>query len=1117
MADENEFLVQVARQANQAVRDQYLLWKGAGMPGGSQMGTIGPGGFKESAFNPLPMFSNEAANDHVNAYAQAQIMALRDVEAQNRQHQQLMSNMSVQQSVMQARAYNSMDPYAADPAFSQGTLSPRDVMRQQHYMMSVNQMNPYVAGGMSQGNMSQNLVDPQYMTTPRFGIFRDELAGQGPGIYGQQPGFLSDFALQQGWRGTAMHEDPYEARIMAARRQRHRRESLTGGLLSAGTMMAGMGLAAIPGVGWAGALAGFAAEPAVSWAYDQYTGRRAQTQRVQDITKGIVTGGEDLGPGGRGLSYRSSAEVMREMRKYAAQSATFNEEDMEDILRTSAEAGTMRFVGRKDEIIRAMKQQSEMLNTFMKITGDPDLRSAFDRMARFQTMGVSIGNQSTLLNNIQAYARMAGVGVQGMMETGVQMGAQQATNIGAAPVMGMELGAMTQGITGIMAQRGMLNPLQFAIRGGTQGVAQNLSGMMISNVHQSLARVMPALLDERGQIDPARMEQFVSGELDLPDLIAKSTSRLRDPGFRREYMLNQKDLVATAESKMSEVQRLKLIRRNVQDVVNLSSGRLNTDQGFQALFGDQWREMKLATSKETLGALVGQQEEQMNRSQFAAEKKIEERNKWYNRWATGAATAFDDTMDKWTYERTMRAAEEQELEEAQAVGRAYVHGKGQRLATKKLREASREYFKRHRKRFGDVTADERLEANKALQDYADDVDSDLEGTRKLAEVMQSVEFQRDVFSDARTGDYSKRLRTVADEMQINADSLNTVVSSTTQSILNKAVGWGIGTPDDMSGKEMRDRAVEAIKRSKLGDKFDKLSVDKKNQLIKDIVSKSLDRMHSLEKGAKLEGFDSEDVQHFIENMQVSVNRRSREIFSGEAASEASAKIRKARDRVRDVIQKQQDITFREREKKKDAGMRFSRRLHRPEFGEFEMERFTGQMATLQHYFKDKPELLEQLFKRDSRGGWVSYAQSDEVKQIVRGMTEEDKAAFKSSLYGARKGAAYLDIMGSGAEGLKDVIRASTEAQAVADKEATSMREKLTTSAQFALRGETAKTLEEQYKNLQAAREYYRTLEPDQARGIAGSLQLAETRTDQLFKMKQMKIMDLLEKHLPKLD
>lgn len=698
----------------------------------------------------------EAQQRIVQANQALQQMAMQQAQNQAMQQQTLLGQQAMFQNQMQLQAFSQMIPGAQSPAFNLG-ISNAQALQQHATLMAAQQMNPYIAGALSSRELQRNLVDAQYMTSPRFGIFREAPRGFGPEPLGGR-GIGWDIATVMGARSMALYEDPFMATMEARRRLFRRTEAIAGAGVSAlGTtagIVGGLMMGGIPG-----AIAGMALEPVIDLTAGQYFQRRAQAQRVQEITRPLVTGGE-TGPAGAGLPYRAAAELTREMRRFAAESPFFNIQDVEGILNASAQSGMLNFVSRKDDIMKAIKQQAEMLHVFMRITGDPDLQAAFERMARFQTLGVGAGQQAGLLNRVQAFSRMAGVGVQEMLQTGFALGAQQAANIGAAPVMGGQLGMMAQGMVRVAEQQGLFNPLEMAIRGGPTGMAQNVGGLTTSFIHRQLGLNLAAFLKpgEGGQfqVNQEALNRYLSGQTTSQQVLGQAMNNLQQwgPQGMGEFFLQRRDLLAQIEAGLSPAQQIQFIRRGVGGIREMAGGAISERQAYQVAFGDQWREMMTMTGPENTRAVARQMDQQIARMRFSEEERIRTQNRWYHRLATSIATGYNEAVEGVMGGYLLDRAEAQQEAEAKAVGGIYVKGLGSPMSKDLTNKALAMWNKDLESKLA-LTEEERYRANEKLVKYADK-----NNFASVKEAYDSINNAAESFRNVKTQDTDKALETI---------------------------------------------------------------------------------------------------------------------------------------------------------------------------------------------------------------------------------------------------------------------------------------------------------------------------------------------------------------------
>lgn len=828
----------------------------------------------------------------VQAQAELNLYSLKQQQAIQAQNSLSMNNAAYYAQQRMMRDYADMNPFTTGPAYNQN-LTQAEMLDQHVRIMNLNNMNPYIASSMSMQGMRENMADAQYMTSARYGVYRNPIVGGQPvptaGPTGGT-GFIQDLATMFNARSIPLYEDPFEARFRARRRMSNLYESHAAGgvdfaALAAG-VTAGFAVGGIPG-----AALGTLVHPVTSYMTDRYLERRGHAQRVQDITKDFITTGPDVSALGVGLSNRSSAQAVSDLRKYAAESPFFNLQDIDAILQQSSEAGMMNFVGRKEDIVRAVKQQAEMLHVFMRITGDPDLKSAFEQMARYQTMGIAAGNQATMLNNINAFARLAGVGVNKMMETSAAAGAQQALQIGAAPVLGMEVGAMSAGAAKVIQQRNLLNPLQLAMRGGESGMAQNMAANLISEIHGGLGRFGSAFVTRKNgvmSVDTDMLNRYISGEVSAKEMFDLSISNFREGGkdYATQYVREREDLVAEMESKMTPAQQIMFARRQIDDIVERGGGLISRQEALQSKYGSNWKNMQLLMGRENIEAQRQQQRVQYNKYIMAEELQAKTANSWYMRLLTGTASAYNSTMEWFLQPIEEWSAERDQMKEMKATGQEYVESDSYRLS-QEAEQTARNLYSAERTKRGATTALEKRSMNEDFEDYARsagvDVDTALKGLQFNKEVFSTLNDKK-----ARSRYIEERENLRKSIFALDKEKMDDVIEKTRSKIQGK---W---SPEDLRGDELKNLIDESIKETFTDqgryNPFSKITEEQRQKAYHSIAVSAWDRIadkkESLFNEASVNAM--ENYRNLAENQKVDV-----EIYKKRSQEEAQKYLKEA--------------------------------------------------------------------------------------------------------------------------------------------------------------------------------------------------------------------------------
>jgi len=408
------------------------------------------------------------------------------------QNQALQIQQQVSQQA-QLRAYAQAVPGATSPSLWSGNPAGANYQLQNMY-----QMNPYMAnffagqqgGGGGAGPM--NLAPAQLMTSARLGMFRQGTQGDAPQAFGMANLARDVFTLNSpSWRSFAPYEDVLDETMEASRRMSRRKEAAWGGLASA----AAMGVGLIPGVGIPVGLAlSLGGEAATSLGANAYFQRRAETNRIFDISTKIATGAQSGGPRGVGFGFGESANMMSAFRGAAAESTFFNMSDYMNVLETGADTGMFKFQGDAGGTTSKVKEYVGMLDVLMQLAGDSDVRSVMERMSSLQNLGIAPGQMQNAMANVKTFSRLMGTSVDDFMNNTGAMGAQLAAQQGGLPGMGMMVAGVAGGGVRNMIQQGVMNQTQVAMRGGESGMVQTATQGLLANVQGYLQQNAAAFL-----------------------------------------------------------------------------------------------------------------------------------------------------------------------------------------------------------------------------------------------------------------------------------------------------------------------------------------------------------------------------------------------------------------------------------------------------------------------------------------------------------------------------------------------------------------------------------------------------------------------------------------------
>jgi hypothetical protein len=548
-------------------------------------------------------------------------------------------------------------------SYSQGTpgvMSPVQTMMNpiaaNYQLQNMYMMNPYMAnfigggGGGGVGGGGMNLAPSYMMTAPSMGVFRNgpnarQSSAIGFGGWARDLATLSTDGVFG--RSFAPYEDPIDERIDARRRITRRKENA-----AAGTIQAGAALASFMIGGPMGLAVGLGLEPLVDTATSAYYQRRAETEQIYDISKRIATGGNATGFRSKGFSLQESNQLMKSFRAEAASSPFYNMQDYMQVLDQGTQAGLYNFAGNSQNTEKKTKELISMIDVFMRIAGDPDVKSAMQRMGSLQTMGLSTGQMNGALTNLRASANLAGTSVDQIMSTSGAYGAQMATSMGGPASFGMLVGAHAQAIAESTAQRGIYTENELSLRGGKEGLTQSLTQAMTNNIYSDVATNVAAFTkrDSTGKFvaDTEAFEKYTtSGQVQGGGLLIQKT--LENLGKMKENMPDflavQKDIAGQLVGGMSNFQQLMAVKNSMEQYRKINPEFITEDMAAQHVFGDNWKAGKSSVSAEGISYELTQLQEAQRSAAAGARSKYIRSHSFFNRIGVGAAQIWNNTVN----------------------------------------------------------------------------------------------------------------------------------------------------------------------------------------------------------------------------------------------------------------------------------------------------------------------------------------------------------------------------------------------------------------------------------------------------------------------------------------
>jgi hypothetical protein len=258
---------------------------------------------------------------------------------------------------------------------------------------------------------------------------------------------------------------------------------------------------------------------------------------IQDYTQFYTGVGADVS--GNGLGMRSATKMVSGLNSMAAGDYNLNKNDFMGIFQASADNGLLSLSGNEDKMLQDVKAISKNLRTFMRITGDPDYKSAVKEMGDLSRMGIANNQLGIAASNIQSYARMAGLSTSDAKVFGAQ-GAMAFQQAGASMGLGYQVGTMTRAHARLSAQSGAVSRGMLSSFGGEEGLSQSVmesqAAFMGGTGHLVAAGVSTINKQGQAEIDPLKLKNWEEGRTPLNAVIEQGRELMADDRVKEQLL-----------------------------------------------------------------------------------------------------------------------------------------------------------------------------------------------------------------------------------------------------------------------------------------------------------------------------------------------------------------------------------------------------------------------------------------------------------------------------------------------------------------------------------------------------------------------------------------------------
>jgi len=442
--------------------------------------------------------------------------------------------------------------------------------------------------------------------------------------------------------------------------------ALAGGMLGGRFGPAGRAIGAVAGAGLAqmtgaapamGEMAMMPMRPQIE--------QRQMGAALQSSSRDWVVSGPQLHPLGRGLAPEAAQQLAGGIQRMAGDEGfqretgnMFNRQDLMRITQMSGQAGLMDMEQGISGIQSNLRRVSRVVSRFMQLTQEPDVVNVVRQMGQLRQLGFDVNDMENAAMNMRMFSRAAGTSVQGLQQQYGMPGAMTFQQAGLAPAVGMNYGmfagaAARQGVAG-----GTFSPMQQALFGGVQGIAQR-------NMQAQAAMLsMPLFGAGAGQYGPGgwgvnygALNQMMGGQGGAQGMIMNAVQNMGAAvqqggvGALAMFPLQQRMIQSQAAAAMSPFQMNAMRFRSAQ----ATGERLGLQGagafavGAQAMFGQEIAEQMMVEASDPVYWRNQRQMIERRQEELARDQRQQIRDAAPGVFGQLAAAALpsDVTMKQW--------------------------------------------------------------------------------------------------------------------------------------------------------------------------------------------------------------------------------------------------------------------------------------------------------------------------------------------------------------------------------------------------------------------------------------------------------------------------------------
>lgn len=374
--------------------------------------------------------------------------------------------------------------------------------------------------------------------------------------------------------------------------------------------------------------------------------RRYDATRTQYGTRQFLSGGSQLDVSGSGLSTEASQNLMTEFDRMAEQSGgRMNRQDIVQLTQMAGEQNLLDMSQNSDEIAETMKNLTSLMGTMAEVTGDPDFQNNIKKIAQMRKLGMDVDRVGAAMQDMDSYARMAGMDIDQAMESQGRQGAAVFNSAGLSASQGMRTGVMGAGQAHMGVQGGVFDEQTLALYGGESGVSQHITESNAAFMSGPMRRMMLPYLMRKGEggeltVDRDAIDKLMSGEIGVQEAASQGASKFHgDMESLQQFRTNSKEMVMRLGEEMGPEGVQQMMMSMAQDNADRMGISLRASMmGTMGLSEEKANVMaRMAESPEYWKNLRQQQVKELQRRQYDADQAR----------GAGLQRDVDDTESMW--------------------------------------------------------------------------------------------------------------------------------------------------------------------------------------------------------------------------------------------------------------------------------------------------------------------------------------------------------------------------------------------------------------------------------------------------------------------------------------